>query len=272
MHVVLRFGQLALRLCHTIARRLWIAAAQRVLGVTQLLSNLRVGDDGQCRAISGGTCLDDPVSQAELADSLSIATLRLLESLSPEQRATLLLHDVFDYRYGEIAEIIGKSEANVRKLGTRARRHVEESRPRFQTSQQQRDELARRFFAAAREGDLDELEALLAADVTLTGDGGGKVPSLPRMIRGRSRVAKTLRNWLRFRRRVGEGSIREVQINGAPGALLLDADGLLFGVWSLEIVGGEIMSLSSIVNPEKLAHIGPPADFAGMLRKAREPN
>ena len=216
--------------------------------------------------------LDDPVSQAELADSLSIATLRLLESLSPEQRATLLLHDVFDYRYGEIAEIIGKSEANVRKLGTRARRHVEESRPRFQTSQQQREELARRFFAAAREGNLGELEALLAADVTLTGDGGGKVPSLPRMIRGRSRVAKTLRNWLRFRRRVGEGSIREVQINGAPGALLLDADGLLFGVWSLEIVGGEIMSLSSIVNPEKLAHIGPPADFAGMLRKAREPN
>ena len=112
---------------------------------------------------------DDPARHAEMADSLSLAMLVLLESLSPEQRAVLLLHDVFDYRYREIAEIVGKSEDNVRQLATRARRHVEQRRPRFQTTREQRDELARRFFAAAEQGDLAGLEALLAADVELTG-------------------------------------------------------------------------------------------------------
>src|SRR5947209_17949360 len=132
---------------------------------------------------------DDPERQAEMADSLSLAMLVLLESLSPEQRAVLLLHDVFDYGYGEIAPIVGKSEDNVRQLATRARRHVEEGRPRFQTTREQREELARRFFAATEHGDLAALEALLAHDVELTGDGGGKVPALGRTLRGRARVA-----------------------------------------------------------------------------------
>ena len=108
---------------------------------------------------------DDPARHAETADSLSLAMLVLLESLSPEQRAVLLLHDVFDYGYPEIAAIVGKSEDNVRQLATRARRHVEQRRPRFQTTREQRDELARRFFAAAEQGDLAGLEALLAHDV-----------------------------------------------------------------------------------------------------------
>ena len=120
----------------------------------------------------------DPARQAETADSLSLAMLVVLESLSPEQRAVLLLHDVFDYGYPEIAGIIGKSEDNVRQLATRARRHVQQRRPRFQTTREQRDELAARFFAAAEQGDLAGLEALLAHDVGLTGDGGGKVPAL----------------------------------------------------------------------------------------------
>src|SRR5918999_1143511 len=107
----------------------------------------------------------DPARQAEMADSLSMAFLVLLECLSPEQRAVLLLRDVFDYGYGEIAGIVGKTEANVRQLAVRARRHVEEARPRFEASCEQRDELARRFFAADREGDLQGLEALLADDV-----------------------------------------------------------------------------------------------------------
>ena len=119
--------------------------------------------------------------------------LVLLESLSPEQRAVLLLHDVFDYGYPEIAAIVGKSEDNVRQLATRARRHVEQRRPRFQTTREQRDELARRFFAAAEQGDLAGLEALLAHDVELTGDGGGKAPALARPLRGRSRVARSAR-------------------------------------------------------------------------------
>src|SRR4029450_8387460 len=132
--------------------------------------------------------LDDPAQQAEMADSLSLAFLVLLESLSPEQRAVLLLHDVFDYDYSRVAEIIGKSQDNVRQLATRARRHLEQGRPRFQASPEQQQELARRFFAAAQEGDLAGLEALLAHDVVLTGDGGGKVPALKRALRGRNRV------------------------------------------------------------------------------------
>ena len=108
---------------------------------------------------------DDPARHAEISDSLSLAMLVLLESLSPEQRAVLLLHDVFDYGYTEIAAIVGKSEDNVRQLATRARRHVEQRRPRFQTTREQRDELAARFFAAVEQGDLAGLEALLAHDV-----------------------------------------------------------------------------------------------------------
>ena len=134
----------------------------------------------------------DPARQAELADSLSMAFLVLLESLSPEQRAALLLHDVFDYGYAEIAEIVGKSEDNARQLAARARRRVEEGRPRFEASREQREELARRFFAAAQEGDVAALEALLANDVVLHGDGGGKVPALARALYGSRRVARTL--------------------------------------------------------------------------------
>ncbi|MGB0094417.1 MAG: sigma-70 family RNA polymerase sigma factor, partial [Solirubrobacteraceae bacterium] len=107
---------------------------------------------------------DDPAWQAEIADSLSLAMLVLLESVSPEQRAVLLLHDVFDYGYPKIAAIVGKSEDNVRQLATRARKHVEQHRPRFQSTREQREELAARFVAAAEQGDLAGLEALLAHD------------------------------------------------------------------------------------------------------------
>src|SRR5262249_16393778 len=138
---------------------------------------------------------DDPAQHAEMADSLSLAMLVLLESLSPEQRAVLLLHDVFDYDHAQIAKIIGNTQANLRQLAARARRHVQQRRPRFRTTREQRDELARRFFSAAEQGDLTGLEALLAHDVELTGDGGGKVPALARPLRGRTRVARTLINW-----------------------------------------------------------------------------
>ena len=160
---------------------------------------------------------DDPARHAETADSLSVAMLVLLERLSPEQRAVLLLHDVFDYRYPEIAAIVGKSEDNVRQLATRARRHVEQHRPRFQTTREQRDELARRFLAAAEQGDLAGLESLLAADVRLTGDGGGKVPALARSLSGRTRVARTLIAWLRLAARLPGASWSSVEVNGGAG-------------------------------------------------------
>jgi RNA polymerase sigma-70 factor (TIGR02957 family) len=212
---------------------------------------------------------DDPARHAETADSLSVAMLVLLERLSPEQRAVLLLHDVFGYDFAEIAGIVGKSEGNVRQLASRARRHVEERRPRFQTTREQRDELATRFFAAVDHGDVAGLEALLAADVELTGDGGGKVPTLARSVRGRDRVARTLITWLRRIEHAPGVSLRPVEVNGGPGALVLDAQERLIGVWALDIAGGQIRSISSIVNPEKLTHLGTVGDFRSFLRSAR---
>jgi RNA polymerase sigma-70 factor (TIGR02957 family) len=215
---------------------------------------------------------DDPARHAETADSLSLAMLVLLESLSPEQRAVLLLHDVFDYRYPEIAGIIGKSEDNVRQLATRARRHVQQRRPRFHTTREQRDELAARFFAAAEQGDLAGLEALLAHDVALTGDGGGKVPALRRALRGRDRVARTVIAWVRRLAHLPGVSVRPVELNGGPGALFLDAQQRLIGVCALDITDGQITSISGIVNPDKLTHLGPVGDLASLRRSVRAPS
>jgi RNA polymerase sigma-70 factor (TIGR02957 family) len=212
---------------------------------------------------------EDPAHQAEMADSLSLAFLVLLETLSPEQRAVFLLREVFDYPYDQIAAIVGKSEANVRQLAVRARRHVEQGRTRFDSSREQREALADRFFAAAEEGDLEALEALLAEDVELHGDGGGKVPALARALFGRSRVARTMRNWLRLGARMGGFTLRRVAVNGQPGALLLDAEGRLFSVMALEIADGQVQGIRSIVNPEKLSHLGEVADLAAQLRRSR---
>ncbi len=212
---------------------------------------------------------DDPAQQAEMADSLSLAMLVLLESLSPEQRAVLLLHDVFDYPFAEIAAIVGKSEDNARQLATRARRHVEQHRPRFQTTSEQRDELARRFFAAAEQGDLAELEALLAADVELTGDGGGKAPALARTLSGRNRVARAVINWVRRTMRLPGVSLRTVEVNGGPGALFLDGQQRVLGVCALDIASGQITNISGIVNPDKLTHLGPVGDFRSLLSSAK---
>jgi RNA polymerase sigma-70 factor (TIGR02957 family) len=212
---------------------------------------------------------DDPAWHAETADALSLAMLVLLENLSPEQRAVLLLHDVFDYGYSQIAEIVGKNEDNVRQLATRARQHVHQRRPRFQTTREQRDELARRFFAAAEQGDLAGLEALLAHDVELTGDGGGQAPALARSLRGRDRVAHTLITWFRLGARLPGVKLRPVEINGTPGALVLDAQQRLIGVLAVDIADGQITSISSIVNPDKLRHLGPVADFASLLKESQ---
>ena len=211
----------------------------------------------------------DPARHAEMADSLSLAMLVLLESLSPEQRAVLLLHDVFDYDHAQIARIIGKSRDNVRQLAIRARHRIKQRRPRFQTTREQQQELARRFFQAVDEGDLPGLEALLAHDVKLTGDGGGKVPALARSLRGRNRVARTLIDWARLGARLPGVSLRPVEVNGGPGALWLDAQNRLIAVVALEIAGGQITSISAIVNPDKLARLGPVGDFTSLLRSAR---
>jgi RNA polymerase sigma-70 factor (ECF subfamily) len=211
---------------------------------------------------------DDPLRHAEMADSLSVAMLVLLESLSPEQRAALLLHDVFDYGYPEVAQIIGKSEDAARQLASRARRQVGERRPRFQSSRQQRDELVETFLAAAQHGDMDGLEALLANDVVLSGDGGGKVPALARSLRGRNRVARTMRNWMRIAGRLPGFTLRPTEVNGGAGVVATDGQGRLISVWSLEISNGQIRSIRSVVNPDKLAHLGAVADFAAFVGRA----
>jgi RNA polymerase sigma-70 factor (TIGR02957 family) len=208
----------------------------------------------------------DPARQAEVADTLSLAFLVLLESLSPEQRAVFLLREVFDYPYDRIAEIVGKSEDNVRQLAVRARRHVEERRVRFDASREQREQLADRFFAAATEGDLPALEALLAEDVELHGDGGGKAPALARALFGRSRVARTLRNWARTVSRLGGWQVQRVDVNGQPGAMLLDGQGHLFAVMAVDVADGQIQGIRSIVNPDKLGHLGELADLSALLR------
>jgi RNA polymerase sigma-70 factor (TIGR02957 family) len=208
---------------------------------------------------------EDPARRAELVDSLSLAFLVLLESLSPEQRAAFLLREVFDYPYDEIATIIGKSQDNTRQLVTRARRHVDERRPRFEASRERRDELAERFFAATEEGDLGALEALLADDVVLHGDGGGKAPALARALHGRDRVLRTFTAWARAGERFGGFTIRRAEVNGQPGAMVLDRQGKLINVMALDVADGEIRAISSIVNPDKLRHLGPTADLQALL-------
>jgi RNA polymerase sigma-70 factor (ECF subfamily) len=191
---------------------------------------------------------EDPAQHAEVADSLSLAMLVLLESLSPEQRAVLLLHDVFDYDNAQIAQIIGKSEENVRQLATRARRHLEQRRPRFQTTREQREQLTQRFFAAAEQGDLAGLEALLADDVVLRADGGGNVPALARSVHGRSTVARMLMDRFKLIAGIQGVRMRPAEINGTSGTLLLDGQERLIGVWAFDTSGGHIHSISSIVN------------------------
>jgi RNA polymerase sigma-70 factor (TIGR02957 family) len=209
----------------------------------------------------------DPARHAEMADSLSVAFLLLLERLSPEQRAAFLLREVFDYPYAEVARIVGTSEANARQFVSRARKHVEEGRPRFEPSQELRDELAKRFLAAMEEGDLAGLENLLAEDVVLHGDGGGKVPALARPVQGRKRVARTLRAWAKAAARVGGVTMRPVVVNGQPGAMNFDAHGGLINVLALEVVDGRVQAVSSVVNPEKLGHLGPLADYDALLNR-----
>jgi RNA polymerase sigma-70 factor (ECF subfamily) len=211
----------------------------------------------------------DPARHAEIADSLSVGLLVLLETLSPEERAVFLLREVFEYPHARIAEVLGKSPAAVRQLAVRARRRVGEREPRFETSRQQSDRLADRFFEAFEEGNLEELEALLADDVTLRGDGGGKVPAQARAVHGRVRVARTLVAIGRAAERFGLTTLRRVEVNGDPGVLTLDPEGDLLGVTVLDLAGGRIRAVNSIANPEKLGHLGPVGDLAGLLAKAR---
>jgi RNA polymerase sigma-70 factor, ECF subfamily len=213
-----------------------------------------------------GPAADDPAARTEQADTLSMAFLVALERLTPVERAVFLLHDVFDYGYDEIAPIVERSEANCRQLAVRARRHVETGRPRFAPEDERRGELADAFFAAVEGGDLDGLVTLLAGDVAVYGDGGGRAPQWTFPIAGRDRVARLLaglggqldRHGLHLERR---------ELNGAPGAMVVDAEGRITNVLVLEIAGGAVRAVRSVINPDKLGHLGPVADVWAMVRR-----
>jgi RNA polymerase sigma-70 factor (ECF subfamily) len=216
----------------------------------------------------------DPADHAETADSLSMAFLVLLETLSPVERAVFLLHEVFGFAYDEVARVVHKSEDNCRQIAVRARRHIESRRPRFEASRKKKDELARRFFAAVGEGDLDGLMKLLAADVVAVGDGGGKAPASRQPIHGRERVARLLADLSRLLRDV-DVRVRQAEVNGQPGAIMSDREGGIVSVLSLDIADGRGQTIRGIVNPDKLQHLGPVGDLARLARRARtgeEPN
>jgi len=209
-----------------------------------------------------------PAERAETADSLSLAFLVLLESLSPQQRAAFLLREVFEYPYAEVAEFIGTDVDSTRHLVARARHHVRERRPRYYASRRQREELAQRFFAAAGQGDLRALEALLAQDVALHADGGGKVPALARPVNGRERVARTLSAGMAALARYGV-RIQVTEVNGQPGAIAIDAQDRLVGIMGLDIADGQIQTIHSIANPDKLRHFDRFDDLGALLRAGR---
>ncbi|HEV3407885.1 MAG TPA: RNA polymerase sigma-70 factor [Gaiellaceae bacterium] len=212
-----------------------------------------------------GTWLPEPIvtdekleaaNDADAADSLSLAFLVLLESLTPVERAVFLLRDVFDYDYAEIARIVGKREANVRQIAARARRHVDERRPRFEASRAERDELAERFFAAASTRDRAALAELLAPDVVFYGDGGGKVRgAIPQPVFGRDRVARLLLGFAQTGEELGL-RVRLGAVNGQPGFVVFTPEGAPYSVLALDIVDGVVVAVRSIVNPDKIRHIG----------------
>jgi RNA polymerase sigma-70 factor, ECF subfamily len=213
-----------------------------------------------------GTWLPEPVVvdeeleavfEADRADSLSLAFLVLLESLTPVERAVFLLREVFEYDYSEIAGIVDKREDNVRQIAARARRHVDERRPRFESSREERDRLAERFFAAAEASDREALTELLAPDTVFYGDGGGKVRgAILRPVYGRDRVTRLLLGFARTGDELGL-RVRLAEVNGQPGAVAFAPDGSPSSVMALDIAGGTVTAIRSVVNPDKLQHIPP---------------
>ena len=197
----------------------------------------------------------DVAASAEIADSLSMAFLVVLESLNPLERAVFLLHDVFGYGYDEVAAMVEKSEANCRQLATRARRRVHAEQPRFTASREQRDQLAQRFLAACRGDDMQGLVDMLTGDAVLYGDGGARGAGLNRPIYGREAVAAMLQNWFRRMRQVGIEAV-PVSVNGQPGAKFLDPEGRLVNVISVDVVDSGVQTVRSIINPDKLSHLG----------------
>jgi RNA polymerase sigma-70 factor (ECF subfamily) len=211
----------------------------------------------------------DPERSAELADSVSMAALLLLERLSPLERAVFVLREVFGFGFPEVASAVGRSEAACRQLAVRARRHMDAGRPRFEAGRREREELAARFFGALREGDVDGLRELLAADVQLVGDGGGKAPTLVRSIIGTEKVARVLASVFPWLVRV-DVTLEPREVNGQPGAIFRDRDNRVLLTMTLDVLDGQIQTIRSVSNPDKLGHVGPVADAWAVAREVNQ--
>jgi RNA polymerase sigma-70 factor, ECF subfamily len=211
----------------------------------------------------------DPERSAELADSVSMAALLLLERLTPLERAVFVLREVFGFSFPEIASAVERSEAACRQLAVRARRHVDAGRPRFEADRRQREKLAARFFGALHEGDVEGLRELLAADVQLAGDGGGKVPALARTITGAESVAKVLASIFPRLVRI-DATLEPREVNGQPGAIYRDRDNKVLFALALDVLDGQIQAIRSVSNPDKLRHVGPVADAWAVAREANQ--
>jgi RNA polymerase sigma-70 factor (ECF subfamily) len=212
---------------------------------------------------------EDPQRSAELADSVSMAALLLLERLTPLERAVFVLRDVFGFSFPEVAGAVRRSEAACRQLAVRARRHMDAGRPRFEADRRERDELAARFFDALQDGDVDRLTELLAADVQMVGDAGGKAPTLPRSVIGADNVARVLASIFPMLVRI-DARLEPHEVNGQPGAILRDRQGNIAGTMTLDVLGGRIQTIRSVVNPDKLGHLGPAADMWAVAREAKQ--
>jgi RNA polymerase sigma-70 factor, ECF subfamily len=197
----------------------------------------------------------DPSEQAEMSDSLSIAFLAVLESLSPVERAVYLLREVFGYGYDEIARVVDRSEDNCRQLATRARRHIEAHRPRFAVPRERQEELTERFMEAVQTGDDEALVAMLAEDAVAYTDGGGKVRAAPRPIAGREQVARFLVVSARRGAKLTPFSVQNASVNGRPGRVLVGEDGAVVGVLEIDVDGDLIRAVRIVNNPDKLRHL-----------------
>jgi RNA polymerase sigma-70 factor, ECF subfamily len=211
----------------------------------------------------------DPERSAELADSVSMAALLLLERLTPLERAVFVLREVFGFGFGEIAAAVGRSEAACRQLAVRARRHVDAGRPRFEADRREREELAARFFGALAEGDVEGLRELLAADVQLVGDGGGKAPTLARSIVGAEKVARVLVSVFPWLVRI-DVTMEPHEVNGQPGAIFRDRDNKVLFTVTLDVLDGQVQMIRSVSNPDKLGHMGPVADAWAVAREVNQ--
>jgi RNA polymerase sigma-70 factor (ECF subfamily) len=199
-----------------------------------------------------------PELHAEETESLSMAFLVVLETLSPVERAVFLLHDVFGMGFEEVASTIGKSSANARQIAVRARKHIEARRPRFDPSAAQRQALADRFFAAIGDGDVEGLIALLAEDVVMVGDGGGR-GAVRSPIVGRLRIARFLAGLGRYA--AGHRlSVERATVNGQPGIVAYGPDGIVETVLTIDVLEGRVTAIRSVANPDKLGHLAPRQD------------